>query len=44
MDGAAPFKSYIEALKAGSDTLLALCADPLQGPLDESDEFDADAF
>jgi hypothetical protein len=44
MEGASPFKSYVDALKAGSDTLLALCADPLAGPLDESGEFDDDGL
>jgi hypothetical protein len=41
VEGALPHATYIDALKAGSDALLALCEDPLVGPMEDAmpDEF-----
>lgn len=35
VEGALTFDSYADALKAGCDALLALCDDPLLGPVDD---------
>ncbi len=36
VEGAVLYDTYADALKAGCDALLALCEDPLVGPVDEA--------
>lgn len=44
IEGALLYTTYVDALKAGCDALLALCEDPLVGPMEDvmPDDFQGD--